>query len=69
MFKVKQKLKWCKQSFIKWRKEKILNAKQESDIIQREMELMLREGGDRNWIRWRQLKESLDAAYKSKEDF
>lgn len=47
----------------------MFNAKQEIDIIQREMELMQQEGGDRNWTRWRQLKESLDVAYKSEEDF
>lgn len=72
MFKVKQKLKWCKHSFIKWRKEKNHNSRKEIDIIQekgnnhnsREMEHMQHQGGDMNWDRWRQLKESLEAAYK-----
>lgn len=35
MYKVKQKLKWCKHRFIKWRKEQKENAKEEIDMIQK----------------------------------
>lgn len=69
MFKVVQKLKFCKYSFIQWRKEHKHNARREIDLIQREMEIMQQLGGDRNWDRWRQLKESLDAAYQAEEEF
>lgn len=38
MFKVKQKLKWCKHSFIEWRKEKSGNTKQEIELLKKKME-------------------------------
>lgn len=34
MFRVKQKLKWCKLSFLKWRKKQKCNVKKEIEIIQ-----------------------------------
>lgn len=62
MFKVKQKVKWCKQEFIRRRKEKSGNARKDIEIIQREMEEMQTQGGDRNYERWKQLKCGLEEA-------
>lgn len=69
MFKVQQKLKWCKYSFIKWRKERTCNAIKEIDIVQKEMESLQMKEGVRDRQRWRKLKVSLDEAYKKEEDF
>ena len=49
MYIVKQKLKWCKESFIKWRKTKNCNAKKNIELIKKEMETMQKLGGNRNW--------------------
>lgn len=53
MFKVQQKLKWCKSSFIKWRKERTCNARKEIDIIQKEMESLQMKEEERDGKRWR----------------
>lgn len=69
MFKVKQKLKWCKHSFIKWRKEKHYNARKEIEIIQQEIEQMQIQEGNRDRDRWKILKSNLEVAYKNEEEF
>lgn len=43
-FSVRQKLKWCKNSLIKWRKNHTMNARKEIDLIQKEMETMQGQG-------------------------
>lgn len=48
IYKVKQKLKWCKHSFIKWRKKQKGNARDEIEMIQKEMETMQNNGGQRD---------------------
>lgn len=69
MFQVKQKLKWCKESCIRWKKEKKQNARRDIDIILKEMQQMQVQTGTRNWERWKQLKADLDAAYQKEEEF
>lgn len=69
MFKMKQKLKWCKLRFIKWRKQLNGNARNQIEIIQKEMETIQQQGGTRSWEVWKQLKAQLDEAYKSEEVF
>lgn len=49
MFKVQQKLKCCKQKFIKWRKEENGNSRKEIELIQRKMDSMQTRGGERDW--------------------
>lgn len=68
VFKVKQKLKWCEHSFIKWRKKKKYNTRNEIDLLLKEIEHMQTQESDRNWERWRQLKAGVDAAYKAEEN-
>lgn len=51
MFKVKQKLKWCKHGFIQWRKENKSNHSREIEHIKQEMEQMQVKGGNRDWKR------------------
>lgn len=48
MFKVKQKLKWAKHNFIKWRKDQKCNARKDIEIIQQEMEQMQDQGESRD---------------------
>lgn len=40
MFSVQKKLKFCKQKFIKWRKEEKENSRTEIELIQKAMESM-----------------------------
>lgn len=60
LFKVQQKLKWCKHRFIKWRKEQKGNAKVEIEMIQKEMEIMQEMGGSKDLDRLKQLKTLVD---------
>lgn len=68
-FKVKQKLNHCKVQFLEWRKVNKRNARRDIEIIQKEMEAMQAEGGNRDWNKWKQLKCHLDEAYKEAEKF
>lgn len=69
MFKVKQKLKWCKESFIRWRKRQKYNTRKDIELILKEMEHIQSQAEPRDWEKWRQLKDRLDVAYKAEEDF
>lgn len=44
-YRVRQKLKWCKNSLIKWRKTHNGNARKEIELIQKEIEAMQVQGG------------------------
>lgn len=69
MYKVQKRWKWCKLSFIQWRKKQTGNARVEIEIIQEEIETMQRMKGQRDWGKWNQLKASLNEAYKAEEEF
>lgn len=49
MFKVKQKLKWCKESFVRWMKRQKQNARKDIELILREMEHMQSQAEPRDW--------------------
>lgn len=69
MFRVQQKLKWCKLRFIKWSKERRENARKELGLIHKEMEAMQKMEGIRDSKKWKLLKTTLNEAYKSEEKF
>lgn len=69
MFRVQQKLKWCKLRFIKWSKERRENARKELGMIHKEMEAMQKMEGIRDSKKWKLLKTTLNEAYKSEEKF
>lgn len=55
--------------FIKQRKEQKGIAREEIEMIQKEMEDMQKKRGQRDWERWKQLKALLNEAYKVEEKF
>lgn len=69
MFKVKQKLNWCRDGLIRWSKVKQHNARKNIDLIIQEMAQLQTQAGCRDWGKWRQLKTGLDEVYKQEEDF
>lgn len=69
MINVQQKLKCCKQKFIRWRKVAKENNRIEIDLIQKEMESMQEKGGERDWKRWKHLKILLNETYKREEEY
>lgn len=52
MFKVKQKLKWCRNELIRWSKGKQQNARKNIDLIIQEMEQLQTQAGCRDWEKW-----------------
>lgn len=69
MFKCHKKLKSVKIKFLKWRKGIKINAREEIDLIQLEMDKLYVEGGARDWGKWHQLKVCLEEAYKREEAY
>lgn len=69
MFRVYQKLKWCKLECIKRRKQKSINASQELQQIQYKIEMLQKMKGSRDWAKWQQLKTQMHESYKQEEEF
>lgn len=51
MYKLQQKLKSCKQNLITLKKKDQKNPRKEIELIQKEMEGMQLQGGNRDWNR------------------